>query len=71
MVAAQMKSVGASVALGLTARQAAGSLGVDMVVVTPKANEASTRTYGGHPKNIPAWGANSALEMLRREIAGR
>ena len=69
-VAAQMKSVGASAALGLTARQAAGeNLGVDMLVVTPNVQDASTRGYGGHPKNIPAWGANNALEMLRREIS--
>jgi competence/damage-inducible protein CinA-like protein len=69
-VAAQMKSTGASAALGLTARQATGSeLGVDMLVVTPNVHDASTRGYGGHPKNIPAWGANNALEMLRREIS--
>ncbi|MGC1378803.1 MAG: CinA family nicotinamide mononucleotide deamidase-related protein [Anaerolineales bacterium] len=69
MVAAQMRSSGASAALGLTARQAAGSeLGVDMLIVTPKSNAASTRGYGGHPQNIPAWGANNVLEMLRREM---
>jgi competence/damage-inducible protein CinA-like protein len=71
-VAAQMKSCGASAALGLTVRQAAGeNLGVDMLIVTPNINETSTRTYGGHPKNIPAWGANNILDLLRREIIKR
>jgi competence/damage-inducible protein CinA-like protein len=71
-VAAQMKSSGASAALGLTARQETGSeLGVDMLLVTPNTNNASTRTYGGHPKNIPAWGASNLLDLLRREIIER
>lgn len=69
-VAAQMQSSGASAALGLTARQDAGEdLGVDMLIVTPNAKNESTRTYGGHPKNIPAWGANNVLDLLRREIS--
>jgi len=68
-VAAQRESVGASVALGLTAKQDAGSdLGVDLVLLMPNANRESTRGYGGHPKNIPAWGANHLLDILRREI---
>lgn len=70
-VAVQRESVGASMALGLTARQDTGSdLGVDMVLLTPSANHESTRGYGGHPKNIPAWGANHLLDLLRREING-
>jgi len=74
-VAAQMENLGASAALGLTARQAASApsngsdLGVDMVIVTPNTQVASTRTYGGHPKNVPAWGANNVLDLLRREIS--
>jgi nicotinamide-nucleotide amidase len=67
-VAEQMKSSGARAALGLTARQAPGELGVDIVLVTPNAKDQSTRTYGGHPKSVPAWGANLALDMLRREL---
>jgi competence/damage-inducible protein CinA-like protein len=69
-VAAQMEEARASVALGLTARQDAGSeLGVDFVLVTPNAKSKSSRSYGGHPKNIPAWGANNLLDLLRREIS--
>jgi len=68
-VVEQMESSGASAALGLTARDNTGEvLGVDMVIVTPAATRESTRTYGGHPKNIPAWGANNVLDLLRREI---
>ncbi len=67
-VAAQMETSEASAALGLTARQNPGNLGVDIVLVTPDANVETTRTYGGHPKNVPAWGANLALDMLRREM---
>jgi nicotinamide-nucleotide amidase len=67
-LAAQMKTSQASAGLGLTARQESGSLGVDIVLVTPDARDESTRMYGGHPKNVPAWGANLALDMLRREL---
>lgn len=69
-VAAQMQSSGASAAIGLTARQDTGEdLGVDLLIVTPNAKSESTRTYGGHPKNIPAWGASNVLDLLRREIS--
>jgi hypothetical protein len=69
-VTAQMKRSGAQVALGLTARHdKVGELGVDMVMVTPKGKSESTRGYGGHPKNVAIWGANSLLDMLRREMS--
>ncbi len=67
-VAAQMKTSGAGAALGLTAELSAGSLQTEIVLVTPGASDQTIRTYGGHPKNVPAWGANLALDMLRREL---
>lgn len=67
--AEQREKSGASVAIGLTARQEAGDTGVEIVLVTPHSQERSTRGYGGHPKNIPAWGANNALDLLRRELS--
>jgi competence/damage-inducible protein CinA-like protein len=67
-LAEQMETSRASAGLGLTARQAMGSLGLDILLVTPEVRDEFTRTYGGHPKNIPAWGANLALDALRREI---
>ena len=69
-VVAQMQRSGASVALGLMARQdKVGELGVDMVMITPNGKNESTRGYGGHPKNVPVWGANILLDMLRRELS--
>ena len=69
-VTAQMKSSGASVALGLTARKdTVGDLGVDLVMVTPNGKNESTRGYGGHPKNVAAWGTNNLLDLLRREMS--
>jgi competence/damage-inducible protein CinA-like protein len=68
-VAAQVQSSGASAALGLTARPATGSSEVDIVLVTPKRQAAEKRGYGGHPQNVPTWGANTALNLLRGEVA--
>jgi hypothetical protein len=67
-VAEQMKTSGAGAALGLTAQQDAAGASVEIVLVTPNARDAAIRTYGGHPKNVPDWGANLALDMLRREL---
>jgi competence/damage-inducible protein CinA-like protein len=68
-VAAQVQSSGASAALGLTARPATGSSEVDIVLVTPKRQAVEKRGYGGHPQNVPTWGANTALNLLRGEVA--
>jgi nicotinamide-nucleotide amidase len=67
-VAAQLKTSGASTALGLAAHQVPGSLSADIVLVISGRATESTRTYGGHPGNVPAWGSNLALDALRREI---
>ncbi len=69
MLAGEMKSHHAEAALGLVARPVQGRSEVDIVMVTPVRHHAETRGYGGHPKNVPAWGANSALDLLRAEIA--
>jgi nicotinamide-nucleotide amidase len=67
-LADEMKTLGADMALGLTARPAAGKSEVDLVLITPECQKVETRGYGGHPKNVPAWGANSALDLLRAEL---
>ena len=69
-VEAQLKTSGAGAALGVTAKQAEGSLGADILFVTPKARKETTRTYGGHPKNVPSWASNLVLDLLRRELGG-
>jgi nicotinamide-nucleotide amidase len=68
-LAEEMKTLGAELALGLTARPATGKSEVDLVLITPERQKVETRGYGGHPKNVPAWGANSALDLLRAELA--
>ena len=68
-LAGEMKTLGADVALGLTARPATGKSEVDLILITPEGQKVETRGYGGHPKNVPAWGANSALDLLRAELA--
>jgi len=65
----EMNSYSAQAALGLIARPGTGRSEVDIVMITPKGKHVETRGYGGHPKNVPAWGANSALDLLRMEIS--
>ena len=64
----EMKTREANVALALLARPATGRSEIDLLLVTPETQKVETRGYGGHPKNVPAWGANSALELLRATI---
>lgn len=68
LLADEMKIHKANVALALVARPAAGKSEVDLILVTPKYKKIETRGYGGHPRNLPAWAANSALELLRAAI---
>jgi len=55
----------------LAAKQDAGGASVEIVLVTPNRQDETTRSYGGHPKNVPDWGANLALDLLRREWTNR
>ena len=68
-LADEMKTLGADIALGLMARPVTGKSEVDLVLITPEHQRVETRGYGGHPKNVAAWGANSALDLLRAELA--
>jgi len=68
-LADEMKAQGVELALGLVARPATGKSEVDLVLLTPERQKVETRGYGGHPHNVPAWGANLALELLRAELA--
>lgn len=65
----EMKAHRVDVGIGLTARPATGRSEVDLVLITPLGKQNETRGYGGHPKNVPAWGANSALDWLRATSA--
>jgi competence/damage-inducible protein CinA-like protein len=67
-LADEMKTHQAGIGLGLTARPAQGRSEAEIVLVTGLRQSAETRGYGGHPKNVPAWGANSALDALRAEF---
>ncbi len=69
-VAAQVKASGASVALGLTAKAVTGASEAELVFVTPEGQWSEKRGYGGHPKNVASWGANSALDWLRNQVGG-
>ena len=67
-LADEMKIQHATVGLAVTARPATGRSEIDLVLITPQRQSGETRGYGGHPKNVPAWGANSALDLLRAEM---
>jgi len=68
LLADEMKTHQADVAIALVARPATEKSEVDLVLVTPQNQKSETRGYGGHPKNVPSWGANSALELLRASL---
>ncbi len=65
---AQRKLTGAHFTLALTVQPQTGRSSVDILLVTPEGQQAKTYTYGGHPKNVPAWGANNALNLLRKKV---
>jgi competence/damage-inducible protein CinA-like protein len=65
----EMKSFSAQAAIGLIARPTQGNSEVDIFLITPEHHTSETRGYGGHPKNVAEWGANSALNLLRSEIS--
>lgn len=67
-VAAQMKSIGASTGLGLMVSAATAGSTAEIVLITPESQSAESRGYGGHPKNVAAWGATSSLDLLRRRL---
>jgi competence/damage-inducible protein CinA-like protein len=67
-LAGEMKTLRANLALGLAAKPATGKSEVELILITPEGLKTETRGYGGHPKNVPAWGANSALDLLRAEL---
>jgi competence/damage-inducible protein CinA-like protein len=66
-VRAQMHASGAETGIGVVSRPTQGQLEADIVIITPGGEIEETRGYGGHPKNLAQWGANTALDILRRD----
>ncbi|MDD5370301.1 MAG: CinA family nicotinamide mononucleotide deamidase-related protein [Anaerolineaceae bacterium] len=58
----------ADVALGVTVRPGKDQQDLSMVLITPEGTFEQDRSYGGPPQMAPAWGANMALDWLRRAI---
>lgn len=67
-VSAQKQATGASIALGLTVTKATGASEAEFVLLAPQSQSREKRGYGGHPKNVASWGANSALDWLRKQV---
>lgn len=53
--------------LGLHLTPAEGQVDLKIALVTPQSARLTHHSYGGHPKNAPAWAANTALNLLRME----
>jgi nicotinamide-nucleotide amidase len=53
--------------LGLHLTPAEGQIDIEIALVTPQTARLTRHSYGGHPKNAPAWAANIALNLLRLE----
>ena len=56
----------ATAALGLLIHQTEDQSNIYLCLITPHGNEERRLTYGGHPGNAARWGANMALDWLRR-----
>ena len=54
--------------LGLQLTPAEGQIDLEIALITPQAARLTRHSYGGHPKNAPAWAANLALNLLRLEL---
>jgi len=68
LVADEMQIHRVDIVAGIAARPTTGKSEVDIVLFTPQRQINETRGYGGHPKNVPSWGANSALDLLRTQL---
>lgn len=68
-LAEELNNQTAGIGLGLMARPAEGRSEAEIALVTAKGQRVEIRGYGGHPKNVPSWSANTALELLRAELA--
>lgn len=64
----ELTAHGSQAGLAVLARPLTGRSEVELVMVTPQTQKSVTRGYGGHPQNVPAWGANSALDLLRSAL---
>ena len=42
-------------------------MAAELAVITPRGEKNLRITYGGHPRNLPRWAFNNALNMLRLE----
>lgn len=69
-ISAQKNATGASIALGVAVTPATGASEAEFFLSTPHAQFTEKRGYGGHPKNVAAWGVNSALDWLRSRVNG-
>jgi len=69
-LSAQQRTTGAGYALGLTVKKATGASEAEFLLITPRAQLSKKHGYGGHPKNVAAWGVSSALDWLRKQVNG-
>lgn len=64
----EMEAYQANIGLILVARPATGKSEIDLFLIAPGETKKETKGYGGHPKNVSTWGANSALDLIRSTI---
>jgi competence/damage-inducible protein CinA-like protein len=42
-------------------------MAAELAIITPRGEKSQRITYGGHPRNLPRWAFNNALNLLRLE----
>jgi competence/damage-inducible protein CinA-like protein len=66
--AAQREAARTSAAIGLLVDEKADRSDIHLCLITPSGAQDRHLTYGGHPRNAVRWGANMALDGLRRTL---
>jgi competence/damage-inducible protein CinA-like protein len=64
--AAQRQAARTSAAIGLLVEEKSDKSDIHYCLITPSGTQDRHLTYGGHPRNAVRWGANLALDGLRR-----
>ncbi len=60
---AALEHTSATSAVGIAAF--VDDMAAELAIITPQGEKSHRITYGGHPRNLPSWAFNNALNMLR------
>jgi competence/damage-inducible protein CinA-like protein len=56
------------VSLGVSLMPIGEKQNLDLVIISPEAEQTLQRSYGGPPLNAPEWAVNTAIDLMRRQL---